>query len=58
MLYFGTCLKLVISNLPLLLSPGEQTVPETNSEIHQESVVVRNDRDRSTDVDNGKTAKF
>ena len=29
-------------------------MPETVSEIHQESVDVRNDVDRSTDIDDGK----
>lgn len=47
----------VLSQLPLLLSPGEQTVPETVSEIHQESVDVGNDMDRSTDIHDGKLLK-
>ena len=53
-----SCLKRVLSHLPLLLSPAEQTVPETVSEIHQESVDVRNDMDRSTDIHDGTMLKL
>lgn len=57
-LYFCTCLKRVFSHLTLLLSTGEQTVPETVSEIHQENVDVTNDMDRSTDIHDGKILKL